>query len=220
MASFLKIKRIDGLNKIKCSSFTSKKRACKNFAIPNSQYCKVHNETSIGSPSGVGSANFSKNKPGGCNTTKNGNSFESKLSLKNIPLQNKNFVSANKKDFKKYFKTTYDIDIDMNLMMHGCKEPDEVLIDTTKKKIFIIEKKFQNCGGSVCEKLQTGPAKKKNYARMISRYGLSYNLEYIYVLSNWFKNTCQNEIEYLQDEKIPVYFLEQSESLYNFIVNS
>ena len=34
----------------------------------------------------------------------------------------------------------------------GCKEPDECYIDNANKTMFIIEKKFQQVSGSVCEK--------------------------------------------------------------------
>lgn len=35
---------------------------------------------------------------------------------------------------------------------HGCKQPDECYINEKTKTIFIIEKKFQQISGSVCEK--------------------------------------------------------------------
>ena len=43
--------------------------------------------------------------------------------------------------------------IDANITKaHGCKNPDECYIDHENKVIFIIEKKFQQVPGSVCEK--------------------------------------------------------------------
>ena len=47
---------------------------------------------------------------------------------------------------------------------HGCKNPDECYIDKESKNMFIIEKKFQQCSGSVCEKIQTPHFKKWQYS--------------------------------------------------------
>lgn len=46
------------------------------------------------------------------------------------------------------------MNIDKNDIVHGCKQPDECLIDENNKILFILEKKFQNNNGSVCEKIQ------------------------------------------------------------------
>jgi hypothetical protein len=101
---------------------------------------------------------------------------------------------------------------------HGCKKPDECFINKNTKKIFIIEKKFQQSGGSVCEKIQTAPFKKAHYNKLF----IDYKVEYIYCLSKWFKLNCKAEIEYLEEIKIPVFWGSSEtykEDLINYIVN-
>jgi hypothetical protein len=64
-------------------------------------------------------------------------------------------------------------------------EPDNALYVINNNTIFIIEIKFQNVSGSVDEKLQTCDFKKKQYMKLFS--SLNYEVEYIYILSEWFK---------------------------------
>ena len=60
--------------------------------------------------------------------------------------------------------------------------PDECIIDSTNKILYIIEKKFQQCSGSVDEKIQTGYVKSLMYKKLYP----TYTIEYMYVLSDWF----------------------------------
>ena len=77
---------------------------------------------------------------------------------------------------------------------HGCKQPDECYIDENNKVVYIIEKKFQQTSGSVCEKLQTPDFKLWQYTRTFPQY----RIVYIYCLSDWFKKNCIAELEYLE----------------------
>ena len=86
--------------------------------------------------------------------------------------------------------------------MHGCRQPDEAYLDEENKKLFVIEKKFQQVGGSVCEKIQTGDAKRENYRDMFP----SIEVDYIYVLSDWFKDNCEYELRYLTSRSVPVFW--------------
>ena len=101
---------------------------------------------------------------------------------------------------------------------HGCKNPDECYIDLEKCNMFIIEKKFQQCSGSVCEKIQTPDFKLWQYKRTFPKY----NIVYIYCLSEWFKNNCKAEIEYLEYKKIPFYWgnsITYKDDIIKFITN-
>ena len=73
--------------------------------------------------------------------------------------------------------------------------------------------KFQKVAGSVDEKLQTCDFKKKQYQKLLSR--LNIEVEYVYILSNWFKKpeykdvlnyilsvNCQYYFEYIPLEKL------------------
>ena len=85
---------------------------------------------------------------------------------------------------------------------HGCKNPDECYINEKTNTIFIIEKKFQQTSGSVCEKIQTSDFKLWQYNRTFP----NYNIIYIYCLSEWFNNNCKAELEYLKLKNIPVFW--------------
>lgn len=167
---------------------------------------------------------------GGSNTNKNGLSYEELTDLNNrITILEKNEFSTkiifdnNKKSFLKtkqsnLFKCMKD-NININIKKaHGCKNPDECYIDKELKNMFIIEKKFQQCSGSVCEKIQTPDFKLWQYSRTFP----DYNIIYIYCLSDWFKKNCIAELEYLDFKKIR-YFWSNSETykddIINFIIN-
>lgn len=101
---------------------------------------------------------------------------------------------------------------------HGCKNPDECYIDNINKHIFIIEKKFQQTSGSVCEKIQTADFKLWQYGRTFPYY----KIVYIYCLSDWFKENCKAELEYLEEEDVPVFWGNDSEyktKIIDFMVN-
>lgn len=136
------------------------------------------------------------------NALKNGLNFEDKTDLsthykiKNdkIILNNVEFINLSKSKFHKYFKK--------NDYANGCKIPDECYLNFKTKTIYIIEKKNQNCKGSVCEKIQTPHFKLWYY----NKYFKDYKFVYIYCLSNWFKVNCKIEIEYLKELKIPIFY--------------
>ncbi len=63
--------------------------------------------------------------------------------------------------------------------------PDDALLVIVRETLFIIEVKYQQVAGSVDEKLQTCDFKRKQYVKLVSSLGLK--VEYVYVLSEWFK---------------------------------
>lgn len=150
---------------------------------------------------------------GGINTNKNGIYYENIKNIKsesiiieknknhNIILfnkdKNKKFITGKKSEFIKYLDKYEDKKIER---LHGTKNPDNWYI--YDNKIFIIEIKFQQCSGSVCEKLQTANNKIKNFKK---RYP-NYNIHYIYCLSEWFKKNCKGEILDLIEDKIPIFW--------------
>ncbi len=62
--------------------------------------------------------------------------------------------------------------------------PDEALYVIVNNTMYILELKFQIVSGSVDEKLQTCDFKKKQYQCLLAP--LNYEVEYIYILSEWF----------------------------------
>jgi hypothetical protein len=173
---------------------------------------------------------------GGANTNKNGLSYESmtsldehmiiisedkKLKTKTIKFQQseKEFINANKTWFQKYLESKDECTKSLN-PAPGCKQPDEVYINEHEKKIYIIEKKFQQCTGSVDEKIQSGPFKLYYFSKNIP----NYKIHYIYCLSDWFKrdeNTCV--LEYLTENGIYIFWGSDEKyksSMIDFMCNS
>lgn len=167
---------------------------------------------------------------GGLNTNKNGLSYEKITDLNNKITIVKEFKTSNKIKFNgterifiktkqaNLFKCMED-KINTNITKaHGCKNPDECYIDEEFKNIFILEKKFQQSSGSVCEKIQTPDFKLWQYSRTFP----DYNIIYVYCLSDWFKKNCIAELEYLDCKKVP-YFWGSSktykDAIIDFIVN-
>ena len=71
----------------------------------------------------------------------------------------KNFLTPNRVDWKTVLST--------KLL------PDDALLVTDRRLLTIVEKKFQQVGGSVDEKLQTCDFKKKQYTKLLTTLGIS-----------------------------------------------
>ncbi len=83
--------------------------------------------------------------------------------------------------------------------------PDEALYVIINNTLFIIEMKFQKVAGSVDEKLQTCDFKKKQYRKLMAP--LNIEVEYIYILNNWFKNTSYKDtLDYVISVGCQYYF--------------
>jgi hypothetical protein len=173
---------------------------------------------------------------GGAKTNENGLKYEKKSGLSmlftiikevkkeytEISFDNENdagvsipFIYVKKKGFLKYLKSAINENIPI---AHGCKEPDECYINENTKIIFIIETKYQQTGGSVCEKLQTAPVKKEHFRELFP----TYKIEYIYCLSPWFKENCKYELILLERANIPVFWgdsLTYKKDIIDYIVN-
>lgn len=129
---------------------------------------------------------------------------------------NVEFIQVSKANFFKYMKEKASPSL-----AHGCKYPDDAYINETTKNIFILEKKCQKQGGSVCEKLQTAVFKKQYYQSIIP----DYSIQYLFVLNEWFESNCIVELDYLKKNKIPVFIysvdnpVEWKTELTNFMCN-
>lgn len=163
---------------------------------------------------GAGGKNTNKN---GLDFEKNTTNIENNVKILKVGKYFKKVLFRNEKILVKvinlkYFQKECDLTVEK---AHGCKKPDECYYDEQLKIIYIIEKKFQQCAGSVCEKIQTVDFKKWQYSRMFP----NHNVVYMYSLSNWFKKNCKAEIEYLTKiKKIPVFWGE-SETYRDDIIN-
>ena len=83
--------------------------------------------------------------------------------------------------------------------------PDEALYIPSQKRVFIIEIKFQETAGSVDEKLQTCGFKKKQYQKLFKL--LDIEVEFIYILSDWFKKPeYKDTLNFISDVGCHYYF--------------
>lgn len=83
--------------------------------------------------------------------------------------------------------------------------PDDSIYVVVNNIFFVIECKFQKVAGSVDEKLQTCDFKKKQYKKLLSQ--LNMEVEYIYLLSDWFKQKQYKDVlEYIISVGCSYYF--------------
>lgn len=83
--------------------------------------------------------------------------------------------------------------------------PDDSIYVIVDNILYIIECKFQQVDGSVDEKLQTCDFKKKQYKKLMS--ALNIDVEYIYLLSNWFqKPKYKDVLDYIISVDCHYYF--------------
>lgn len=83
--------------------------------------------------------------------------------------------------------------------------PDDSIYVIINNTMFIIECKFQQVAGSVDEKLQTCDFKKKQYQRLLSRANIE--VEYIYLLSDWFRQAKYKDVlDYIINVNCHYYF--------------
>lgn len=83
--------------------------------------------------------------------------------------------------------------------------PDEALYVLVNNTLFIVEAKFQKVVGSVDEKLQTCDFKRKQYAKLMA--SLNIEVEYIYILSDWFRKAEYKDVlDYIISVGCQYYF--------------
>ena len=70
--------------------------------------------------------------------------------------------------------------------------PDSVFVNDLNNTVYVIEKKFQEGGGSVDEKLQTCDFKKQIYERLLK--SLNVRVEFYYILNDWFRKEEYSDV--------------------------
>ena len=110
--------------------------------------------------------------------------------------------SYRKNGLYKYLETQ---GVDYKKILSKKMLPDEALYVIVNNTFFIIEMKFQKVAGSVDEKLQTCDFKKKQYKKLMS--ALNIDVEYIYILSDWFKHSAYKDtLDYIISVGCQYYF--------------
>jgi len=133
---------------------------------------------------------------GGANT-KTGLTFEGKTDLTQFLSEQKDYAVTDgvvfykgehiARIFKKYgfYKFLEELGVDWRQQISKRLLPDDSMYVIVANTLFVIECKFQQVAGSVDEKLQTCDFKKKQYQKLLSKANIE--VEYIYLLSDWFR---------------------------------
>lgn len=133
----------------------------------------------------------------GGGNTRTGLVFEGKTDLsdflskqENYQVKNGDVFYKNKKVariFKKsaFYRFLEELEVDWRNLISKRLLPDDSIFVVVANTLFVIECKFQRVAGSVDEKLQTCDFKRKQYQKLLSRTNIE--VEYIYLLSDWFR---------------------------------
>ena len=91
-----------------------------------------------------------------------------------------------------FYKFLTESKVDWHGLLCSKLLPDDALLVIIRETLFIIEVKYQNGPGSVDEKLQTCDFKRKQYLKLVS--SLDLKVEYVYVLSDWFRKPKYKDV--------------------------
>lgn len=156
------------------------------------------------------------NGKGGANT-KTGLEFEGKTDLatflnnqKGYSVEN-NVVYYKNTEVGQIFKKNafYDylkkIGIDWKKIISRKILPDDSIYVIINNTLFIVEGKYQQVEGSVDEKLQTCDFKRKQYQKLMAP--INVDVEYIYLLSDWFRDPKYKDVlDYIISMHCHYYF--------------
>ena len=98
-------------------------------------------------------------------------------------------ICFQKYDFYRFLKHH---DVNWKEIISSQLLPDDAILVVLRDTLFILEIKYQQRSGSTDEKLQTCDFKKKQYTKLVFPLGL--RVEYIYVLSDWFKKPKYKDV--------------------------
>ncbi len=163
-----------------------------------------------------------KGGKGGTNTT-TGLKFEGKTDLATFLSSQKNYRVENgeyRQSYNIYYKNDLvgrilkkhsfykfleEYGINWEEIISKKLLPDDSIFVIIKNTMYIIECKFQQVAGSVDEKLQTCDFKKKQYQKLLSRANI--DVEYMYLLSDWFKDSKYKDVlDYIISVRCEYYF--------------
>lgn len=157
-----------------------------------------------------------KGGTGGGNT-KTGLIYEGKVDLATFIATQKNYsVKGNEvlyngecvaHIFKKYtfYKYLETKGVDWRKHLSRQLLPDNAIYVIVNNTMFILEVKTQHREGSVDEKLQTCDFKKKQYQKLL--FQLNMEVEYIYILDEWFKDPKYKDVlDYIISVGCQYYF--------------
>lgn len=106
---------------------------------------------------------------------------------------------------KAFYKFLEEYNINWKELISKQIIPDNCIFVLINNTLFIIECKYQQVTGSTDEKLQTCDFKKKQYQKLLSKANI--DVEYVYILSEWFKNPKYKDVlDYIHSVRCQYYF--------------
>jgi len=103
------------------------------------------------------------------------------------------------------YKFLEELKIDWEEIISKKLLPDDSIYVIIKNTLYIIECKIQKLASLVYRKLQTCNFKKKQYQKLFSRANIE--VEYIYLLSDWFKKPGYKDVlDYVISVRCSYYF--------------
>ncbi|WP_317856043.1 PD-(D/E)XK nuclease superfamily protein [Chakrabartyella piscis] len=109
--------------------------------------------------------------------------------------------------FKKhgFYRFLDEIGIEWKKIISKKILPDDSIYVIINNTMYIIECKFQQVAGSVDEKIQTCDFKKKQYQKLMAPANIE--VEYMYLLSEWFKDPKYKDVlDYIISVRCQYYF--------------
>jgi len=103
-----------------------------------------------------------------------------------------NKVVANSYKQRTFYKFLESQGVDWRTIISRQLLPDDAIYVIRDNTVYILELKYQEGEGSVDEKLQTSAFKRQQYQKLMAP--LNREVEYIYVLNDWFKNPKYKDV--------------------------
>jgi hypothetical protein len=155
---------------------------------------------------------------GGAKTNHNGLAFEGRTDLLEALKKHPDFVVEGNQVFRDgkivaHYYEKHNLykaflkpnGVDYKTILSKKILPDGALL--VNDIMYIIEKKYQAGSGSVDEKLQTCDFKKKQYIKLFAP--LNINVEYYYVLNDWFDKPEYDDVFHYIESVGCKYFIEE-----------
>lgn len=157
-----------------------------------------------------------KGGKGGANTNRSGLEFERSTSLADA-LTNSGFLIEGSfvlaEDRKvgqliekaKLYKFLDAAGVEWQQLISSRLLPDEACFSLKANSVTIVEKKWQEVGGSVDEKLQTCGFKLRQYSRLFEP--IEVEVKYVYLLNDWFAQPrYQDVLDYIREVGADFHF--------------
>jgi hypothetical protein len=136
-----------------------------------------------------------KGGKGGANTNKTGLEFERRTSLADALVASgfqveNDFVLVQEEkvgqlmEKAKLYRFLEGAGVDWTKLVSSRLLPDEACFSSRSQTVTIVEKKWQEVGGSVDEKLQTCGFKIRQYRKLFQP--IDVEVKYVYLLNDWF----------------------------------